>query len=172
MTTETFVLLLTGPPGAGKSEVLTLVQDQLADMRIDSTAIDVDELARSYPPLEDDRQLSHLSAISASYRDAGHGLLLVAVTAESETQLEAWRKAAGGGRELIVHLTGRAATLQERIREREPEAWSGLPALLESAERLSAIRFDAADVEIETDQRTVASVAASIETELRKADAI
>ena len=164
---DTFVLLLTGSPGSGKSEALTRVHDDLADRGVDSAAIDVDELARSYPPLESDRHLSHLAALSASFRDAGRRLLLVAATAENEENLRGWLRAAGGDRQLVVHLTAPAATLEERVRGREPTDWSGLPGLVESAKRLSSIRFEAADLELDTDQRTVADIAASIEAELR-----
>ena len=73
-----FVLLVTGAPGAGKSEAMTRVHDNLADDGIDSAAIDVDQLARSYPPIDQDRHLAHLRALSESFRQTGHRLLVVA----------------------------------------------------------------------------------------------
>jgi hypothetical protein len=98
---------------------------------------------------------------------AGHRLLLVAATAESEDGLRAWLEAAGAGRRLVVHLTAQPATLEERIRGREPAEWFGLSELLESAERLAAIRFAETDLELSTETHGPDEVAASVVGEVR-----
>ena len=162
-----FVLLLTGAPGAGKSEAMTRVHDSLADAGIDSAAIDVDQLARSYPPIDQDRHLAHLSALSESFRQMGHQLLVVAAAAESNDELRAWLEAAGAERRYVVHLIATPATLERRLLERENLEWSGMPELLESARRLSSVRFDDADLELDTESLARDEVAASIEMQLR-----
>ena len=164
-----FVLLLTGAPGAGKSEALTRVHDNLGADGIDSVAIDADELARSYPPIEIDRQLGHVAVLSKSFQRAGHELLLVAATAESDEQLRAWLEAAGAERQCVVHLIAGPAALEQRLREREPADWIGFSQLLESARRLAAMRFVDADVELDAEKRKPEEIAASIEAAVRKA---
>ena len=133
---------------------------------MESAAIDVDELARSYPPVEADRHLAHLAAISNSFREAGFRLFLVAATAEDDHELRAWLHATGANHQLVVHLIAAAATLEKRVRVREPSDWLGLPKLLEDARRLSSMRFETVDVELDTDQQELAGIAASIEAEL------
>ena len=162
-----FMLLLIGAPGAGKSEALTQLQDSLGAGGLDSAAIDTDELARSYPSIDFDRHLAHLEALAGSFRQAGHDLLLVAATAESDEQLRAWLDAAGGERSCVVHLIAGPATLEERLRGREPADWFGFPELLESAKRLASIRFVDTDFELDTEKQEPEETAASIEAELR-----
>ncbi len=164
---NSFVLLLTGAPGAGKSEAMTRAHDNLADGGVDSAAIDVDELARSYPPVDQDRHLAHLSALSESFRQMGHELLVVAAAAESDDELRAWLEAAGAERRYVVHLIAGPATIERRLLERENLEWSGMPELLEAARRMSSVRFDDADLELDTENLTPEEVAASIETQLR-----
>jgi gluconate kinase len=167
-TREPFVLLVTGAPGVGKSETLTRVHDNLGADGIDSAAIDVDELARSYPATDEDRHLAHLRALAKSFRQAGHELLLVAATAESDDGLRAWLEAAGAERRrCVVHLIASPATLEERVRRREAAEWFGLPELLESARRLAAMRFADTDLELNTGKQGPGEVAASIVTEIR-----
>ena len=146
---------------------MTRVHDNLADGGIDSAAIDVDQLARSYPPLDQDRHLAHLSALSESFRQLGHQLIVVAAAAESNEELRAWLEAAGAERWYVVHLIAAPATLERRLLERENLEWSGMPELLESARRMSAVRFDDADVELDTENLAPEEVAAAIETQLR-----
>ena len=162
-----FVLLLTGAPGAGKSEAMTRVHDNLADGGIDSAAIDVDQLARTYPPLARNRHLAHLSALSESFRQLGHQLLVVAAAAESNDELRAWLEAAGAERRYVVHLIAGPATLERRLLERENLEWSGMPELLESARRMSTVRFDDADLELDTENLAREEVAGAVETQLR-----
>jgi hypothetical protein len=168
MTAESpFVLLLIGAPGAGKSETMTRVHDNLADDGIESAAIDVDQLARSYPPIDRNRHLTHVSALSESYLQLGHQLLFVAATVESDDELRAWLQAAGAGRRYVVHLVAGLATLEKRLLKREPTDWSGMPGLMELARHLCSMRFDDTDLELDTENRALEEVAALIEAQLR-----
>jgi hypothetical protein len=162
------VLLLIGAPGAGKSETLTRLHDDLGAAGIDSAAIDADELARSYPAIDEERQLAHLQALAGSFRRAGHDLLLIAATAESEDNLRAWFDAAGAHRRCVVHLIASPAALEERIRSREPAGWFGLPELVERTRRLASVRFADADLELNTETQGPEKVATSILTEVRR----
>ena len=70
-------------------------------------------------------------------------------------------------RRYVVHLIAGPATIERRLLERENLEWSGMPELLEAARRMSSVRFDDADLELDTENLTPEEVAASIETQLR-----
>ena len=61
-----FALVITGPPGAGKSEVAAALHDSLGDAGGDAALVEVDELGRSYPPIERERSLAHLRMLAGS----------------------------------------------------------------------------------------------------------
>ena len=44
-----FSVLLTGPPGAGKTVALTALSDAMVADRVEHAAVDVDEIAWAYP---------------------------------------------------------------------------------------------------------------------------
>lgn len=75
---------------------------------------------------------------------------------------------AAGARDcLVIHLIADSEALEERIRDREPAEWFGLPGLIASASQLADMRFSKTDLEIRTDQQHPDEVAASILAELR-----
>ena len=84
-----FALVLTGPPGSGKSEVAASLHDSLADRGVDAALVEIDALERSHPPLDRDRAISHLRMIASSYRDVGAELLLITATLEDDAYREA-----------------------------------------------------------------------------------
>jgi len=63
-----FVVVVTGPPGAGKSELAAAVHDSLGDDGIANALVELDELKRCYPPLGEQRALSHLGMLCGSFR--------------------------------------------------------------------------------------------------------
>lgn len=164
-----FVLLLTGPPGSGKSETLTRVFDALTAAGIAGAAIDADELARAHPPIEQDRHLAHFTALCESFRQSGHSLLVAAVTAGDEAELHTWSEAAAAatGARLVVQLTAGPAALERRLRDREPAGWPGLPGIVETSMGLAGVRLDGADLIVDTELLGPDEVAALIERELR-----
>jgi Ni2+-binding GTPase involved in maturation of urease and hydrogenase len=54
-----FTLVITGPPGAGKTSVLTALVDSLTDHDVPHAAIELDTLAWTHPALSDDLWLRH-----------------------------------------------------------------------------------------------------------------
>ena len=80
-------LVVTGPPGSGKSAVAGALHDALGDEGVRAAFIEVDELERSYPPIGRERALRHLALLCDSYRAAGFELLLVTATAEDDAYL-------------------------------------------------------------------------------------
>ena len=148
-------VLITGPPGSGKTSVLTALSDALSDADVPHVTVEVEMLAWAHPPLADEERLRHVRAICE-----GHPLALVAETVESEAELAALRDAVGAGSSFVVRLEAPADTLAERIVAREPPGWSGLAALVEHARAMAPVA--GADLFLTTEGETAGAVAARI----------
>jgi hypothetical protein len=95
------------------------------------------------------------------HREAGHRLLLIADTVESEDDLARLLDSIGAHDYLLVRLEARPETLRKRIIGREPDGWSGLPELLDHATALAATmpNLDAFDLVVNTDRERPEAVA-------------
>jgi hypothetical protein len=133
-----FSVLLTGPPGAGKTVALTALSDALVADRVQHAAVDVDEVAWAYPFPTLEQRCDHLREWRESQRRAGHQTLLVAEAIESAGHLRDILDATGADDLLLVRLEARLATLRRRIVAREPPGWVGLNHLLGETEPLDA----------------------------------
>jgi ribose 1,5-bisphosphokinase PhnN len=133
-----FAVVLTGPPGAGKTSVLTALADALSDDDIPHAAVEVEAVVRTHPALGDEQWTRHIQAVCALHREAGHGLLLVAQTLETDEDVVQLKRAVAADEYLLVRLEAPPATLVARIVDREPESWSGLPELVAHARQLAA----------------------------------
>lgn len=131
-------VLITGPPGAGKTSVLTALVDVLSDDDVQHAAIEVEMLEWAHPALSDEQSMRHVKTMCTLYREAGHSLLLVAQTVETDRDLARLLDALGVDEYFLVRLEAQPATLVERIIEREPEGWSGLSELVEHSQELAA----------------------------------
>ena len=130
--------MVTGPPGAGKSSVLTALADALSDDDIPHAAVEVEALVWTHPALSDEQWTRHVQAACGRHREAGHELLLIAQTLESDEDMIQLKEAVSADEYLLVRLEAPPATLVERIVEREPDSWSGLPELVAHAQQLAA----------------------------------
>ncbi|MDQ3630274.1 MAG: AAA family ATPase [Actinomycetota bacterium] len=163
-----FAVLITGPPGAGKTSVLTALVDALTDDDVPHAAIEVEMLKWAHPRLTDQQRLRHVQTFCELYRDAGHDLLLVAQTVETDAHLAQLLGAVGAEHSFVVRLEAQPVTLVERIIEREPESWSGLSALVEHAQRLAVTMASLrrVDVVLSTQNQRAEAVAERIRTAL------
>ena len=80
----------------------------------------------------------HVKTTCALYREAGHRLLLVAETLETDDDADRLREILGADESFLVRLEAQPATLVERLIEREPESWSGLADLVEHTQELAS----------------------------------
>jgi hypothetical protein len=133
-----FAVVLTGAPGAGKSDALMALSDALVVDEIRHAAVDVDEIAWAYPYPSLAERCDHLRAWAERCHAAGFELLLVAEAIESPGHFRDLLAALGADDHLLVRLAAPPATLLERIVAREPPGWSGLTHLLDEAPRLHA----------------------------------
>jgi RNase adaptor protein for sRNA GlmZ degradation len=124
-----FAVVLTGLPGAGKSSVLTALTDALSD----------------------EQWSRHVQAVCALHREAGHELLLVAQTLETDEDTNQLKRAVSADESLLVRLEARPATLVERIIDRKPESWSGLTQLVAHAQQLAASMPALRDIDLVLD---------------------
>jgi GTPase SAR1 family protein len=130
-------VVITGPPGAGKTSVLTALVDALSDDDVPHGAVETEMLTWAHPALTNDQWTRHVAAACVLYREAGHDLLLVAVTLETDDDIAQLRDAVGADEYFLVRLHAPPATLVERIVKREPHGWSGLPGLVEHTQELA-----------------------------------
>jgi hypothetical protein len=159
-----FALVLTGPPGAGKSSVLEALSDALVDDDIAHATVETEALTATHPPLDDAQWLAHIDAACRLYRLQGQRLLLVATTVESDADLRGVLTAVGADDHVVVRLEADPVTLARRIVEREPEGWSGLDGLVAASARLGPIiaGLDGIDLAVSTEGTRPSEVAALI----------
>jgi DNA polymerase III delta prime subunit len=132
-----FALLITGPPGAGKTEVLAALSDVLVADDIRHASIEVEALTSAHPALDDDQWTAPVRAVCGLYREFGYELLLASATVETQPDLDAVLAAIDAAHHAIVRLEADPDTLRKRIVEREPDGWPGLDELLAAAERIA-----------------------------------
>ncbi|KAA0274977.1 MAG: hypothetical protein EDQ89_01165 [Acidobacteria bacterium] len=165
-----FAVVITGPPGAGKSEVAACLHDILGDEGLDASLVEVDALERSCPALERERSIAHLRMLATSYREVGSALLLVTAAIEDDAHRRAVLDAAAADGHMLVLLHADPETMRERLLSREPTGWSGLPELLNASRRLAGTMpaLEGIDAMIATQGRQPADVAAELRAELRR----
>ena len=134
-----FALVLTGPPGAGKTAVLEALSDALTAEGARHAAVEVEALTAAHPPLGDDQWPAPVEAICGLYRRFGYELLLVTATVESDSDLRAVIAAIGADEQVVVRLEAEPETLRRRIIDREPDTFTELDQLVAAAARLSPV---------------------------------
>jgi predicted kinase len=151
------LLLLTGPPGAGKSTVATAVHDRLSDDGVANALVEADQLRRCYPQPTKQRLRDHVAFLVRSYRESGHDLILVTETIEVAADYEALVAALEPDRVFFVRLDAETRTLQNRITIREPATWSGLPEMLTHTAHLSVSMRHLPNVSLVVSTETVSA---------------
>jgi broad-specificity NMP kinase len=161
----TVALILTGPPGAGKSSVLEALTTLLEIDGVEFSAFESEELARGSPWLPAEQWLPQLAAVMALQRDVGRRVFLVVATTETAEELRGVAEAVGADRTLVVLLVAAPDAVAARIEAREPDRWPGKAGLVAHARELAASmprELENIDARLETGGRTAAEVAAKV----------
>ena len=109
--------------------------------------------------------LAHIRALLDSYAAAGHDLVFVTETLETEADLRALLAALAPADTVVVRLDAEPETVEARVLEREPETWSGRVGLARHARDLAVSMRDLPEADLELDTgagREVAAAAAAV----------
>jgi shikimate kinase len=161
------VLLVTGPPGVGKTSVASELSEFLDKAGVPHAFVDVDSLRWCYPhpagdPFRVKLAMQNLAAIWPNLQAAGAAHLVLVDVIESRAELSRIRAAVPGADVCVVRLRATVETLVTRVQHREP----GLARdrHLQRARELAG-RMDSNPVEdvlVETDGRTIPAIANEI----------
>ncbi|MSQ24027.1 MAG: hypothetical protein EXR58_05690 [Chloroflexi bacterium] len=164
-------LLLTGPPGAGKTTIGAEISTLLHDPPVPHAFIDLDMLSWCFPPPRNDRfqqklALRNLRDVWKNDATAGATHLVIARVLESRDELEGYAWAVPKAAITVIRLSAPIDILQDRLWHR----YSGLGAArdatwhVERAAELAPLMEKEAveDLLVETDGRTPREIAQEI----------
>jgi predicted kinase len=123
------VLLVTGPVGVGKTATVMEANRLLDEADVPHATIVLQEISRSWPaPAEDEwnERLAYrnLACVWSNFAAAGAERLLLERVLEQRSQLRHLEAAIPGAEVKIVRLRAPLATIERRVRAREPHAAS------------------------------------------------
>jgi gluconate kinase len=165
----TTAVVLSGPPGAGKSSVLVELATVLEVDGVEFGALESEQLGWGSPWLDDEPWLRQLKAVMEIQRQAGRRLFLIAATTETSRELAAVVEAIAADEHAAVLLGAPADVVAARIEAREPDAWPGKLDLIDHAHGLATSMQDLTgiDLRISTDDRCATDVALEVRDKLR-----
>ena len=162
-----FAVVVTGPPGAGKTACLTALTDALVDDGVHHATLDMDEVAWAYPFPTIEERAALLGNAWEGHRRMGQEMLLFCEVVESDAHLARLLESVGADDHLLVRLEATPATMRERIVAREPPGWWGLEHLLGEVEpyAISLRELDGVHVTLDSERLTPEEEAARIRAE-------
>jgi hypothetical protein len=158
-------LVISGPPGVGKTSVGWRVFDRCTDLGEDPAFADLDLLGAAWPAPDDDPHQSrlkatNLAAVWSNYRQAGSRRLIVAGVVENRAERRQLEEATEGP-VVICRLDAPDTELAQRIHGRARESGDDLANLVARASELSAqlVAVDVSDYSVGTAGRSIDDVA-------------
>jgi predicted ABC-type ATPase len=174
---HTPALVLSGPPGVGKTTVGWRVFDRCIDLGHAPAFVDLDLLGAAWPSPDDDPHQSRLKAsnlavVWSNYLRAGSRQLIIAGVVENQEERQRLQEATGGP-VTICRLDAPDGELAQRIHHRGREGGDSLDQLVRRASELSAqlAADDISDYAVSTAGRTVDEVAGQVLTTWQQAPA-
>lgn len=154
-------IVISGPPGSGKSKTLEALSDLLYDKDVHHAVLETEAVSWSHPGLPNVAVLRHLNAVASLFDEEGYDLILVASPVESAGELRALIEALGATGCFLAQLDADEDVLCERVAAREPVGWSQLDRLLGRVKTLrqEMLALDIADLIVDTMSRTPSEVA-------------
>lgn len=162
--TET-ALVISGPPGVGKSTVGWRVFDLCTDAGDDPALVDLDMMGAAWPAPDDDPHQSrlkakNLAAVWGNYQAVGSRRLIMEGVVESPTDQNLLSSAVGAS-VIVCTLVASVDALESRIRGRGRDHGADLEKLIGRAGDLSTrlTRSGVVGFLIQTDGRTIDEIA-------------
>ena len=167
----TKLVIISGPVGVGKTTVGDALSGLLTTDNVAHTFIDLDGLSKTYPrpegdPFGDEIALKNLSLVWSNAFEVGTRSLLIARVVETEEGAARIAQAVGADMHVVVQLNASHSVLLERVRKREigdGRAWHERRTI-ELSNQLALTKV--ADIEIETDDKTLNQIAEEIRDEI------
>jgi broad-specificity NMP kinase len=168
MTTETIpILVITGPPGVGKTSVMFAISHRLAEADLSHSPLDMDAIRMCHPSAPDDPfwmalGLRNLAAIWQNYHAIGAKRLILADIVETYADIATYAEAVPGAAVQVVRLQASLETITNRLAGRE--TGSSLRWHQQRAQELMEImdREGVGDLIIDTENRSAEDIAAEI----------
>jgi cytidylate kinase len=162
-------VVLTGPPGAGKTSVLEKLATLLETDGVAFGALESEHLGWGRPWLSGEPWRAQLRSVLALQRQAGRRLFLIAATTETDDDLAAVAAATAADHVTTVLLTAPADVIAARLQSREPDTWPGKRQLITHARTLAIAMTTLAeiDIRIDTEARQAIEVAEQLRDHLR-----
>lgn len=166
------LLILSGPPGVGKTTVSWEIFDQLIAEGFAPALADLDLLGASWPVPEDDPYNDRLKALNLrttwqNFHANGARCLIAAGVVESRETLALYSGAIPSARTTLCRLHAGNAELAARIAGRGREHGSGVNRMtnraFELSEQLAATNID--QLVVDTNNRDITEVARQIRAE-------
>jgi hypothetical protein len=158
-----FAVVLTGPPGAGKTSVLTALVDALSDDDIAHATVEVEMLVWTHPAVTDEQWARHVRSSCELHWEAGHRLLLVAQTLEIDADVAGLLAAVAAHESSSCGWKPSRRAWSSASSSASPPGWSGLSGLVEHVQELAGTMpaLGGVDLVLSTEGERAENVAAT-----------